>query len=269
VGDLVIAPPLGLYSIGVRGPDAAGFLALAARWQVPHAHLRGGPRGYGLARLPASRLADCARLARESGVPVTMVTADTDLSDFTAPGTSRYDDAARELTALAGVSAQLGARAIRLLARAGPHDAGWGNLSVPASTAPGLSVLAEPHNPAWFSTGAAACLERLLDRVPGLALLLDSAQVHGAWLGNPADSWPLLLAGLAARAGVIHLSDQGAGLDGSGHRLLAQAVRAAAESGHSAEAAFEWTGADRSPQECLARYRAAAGWWAERWAEQP
>lgn len=262
-------PPLGLYSIGVRGPDAAGFLALAARWQVPHAHLRGGPRGYDLARLPADRLAGCARQARDCGVPVTMVTADTDLADFTAPGTSRHDDAARELTALAGASAQLGARAIRLLATAGPHDADWGNLSLPEWAAPGLSVLAELHNPAWFSTGAAACLQGLLDRVPGLALLLDSAQVHSAWLGNPADSWPLLLSGLAARARTVHLSDQGHGLDGTGHRLLAQAVRAAAGSGHSAEAAFEWTGADRSPQACLAGYRAAAAWWAERWAEQP
>ena len=115
-------PPLGLYSIGIRGLDAGQFLALAAGWEVPFAHLRGEPRGYDLARTPAARLTAWARQARKAGVPVTLVTADIDLADFTAPGTARYHQAARELAALAASAKELGTRATRLLARAVPPE---------------------------------------------------------------------------------------------------------------------------------------------------
>ena len=262
-------PPLGLYSIGIRGLDTRELLAAAARWQVPFVHLRGGRRGYDLARVPAARLAAWARQARNAGVPVTMVTADIDLADFTEPGTARYQQAARELAALAAAAEELGARAIRLLARAVPRDAEWGTLAVPVDAAPGLSVLAEIHDPGWFTLAAASRLCGLLDRTPGLALLLDSAQVHDAWMRDPATRSPGQLAELAARASVVHLSDRGAGLDGAGHQLAARAARDAAGSGHHAEAAFEWTGADRSPQACLDRYRAATAWHAAQWEEGP
>jgi hypothetical protein len=265
----VSPPPVGLYSIGIRRLDAGEFLGLAARWQVPFAHLRGGSRGYDLARIPSAQLTAWARQAREAGVPVTMVTADIDLADFTAPGTARYQQAAREFAALAAAAAELGARAIRLLASAVPRDAAWETLSVPMDAAPGMAVLAELHDPGWFTPAAAARLYGLLDRTPGLALLLDSAQVHDAWLTGPAASWPGLIAGLAARAGVVHLSDRGTGLDQPGHQLLARAARAAAGEGRQAETAFEWTGADRSPQACLARYRGAAAWHVARCEESP
>lgn len=262
-------PPLGLYSIGVRGLDAGELLAAAARWRVPFVHLRGGPRGYNLARVPAARLAAWARQARDDGVPVTMVAADTDLADFTAPGTIRYQDAAHELAALAAAAAELGAHAVRLLARAIPRDAEWETIAVPVGAAPGITVLVELHDPQWLTPGATARLHGLLNQTPGLALLLDSAQIHDAWLRDPAVPWPTLLAELAARAEVVHLSDRGDGLNGAGHRLAARAVRGTASSGHDAEAAFEWTGADRAPQACLARYRAAAAWWAMQWEESP
>ena len=260
-------PPVGLYSIGIRGLDAGEFLRLAAGWQVPFVHLRGGPRGYGLARTPAALLAAWARQARDAGVPVTMVTADIDLADFTAPGTARYREAARELAAIAAAAAELGARTIRLLARTVPRDPEWETLSVPVAAAPGMAVLAELHAPGWFTPAAAARLHGLLDRTPGMALLLDSAQVHDAWAAGPAGLPPRLLADLAARAGAVHLSDRGTGLDQPGHRLLARAARAAARPGRQAETAFEWTGPDRTPQGCLARYRAAAAWHAARWEE--
>lgn len=263
-----MSPPLGLYSIGIRGLDPGELIAAAARWQVPFMHLRGGPRGYDLARVPAAQLTAWARQARDAGVPVTMVTADTDLADFTAPGTARYRQAARELTALAAAAAELGARAVRLLARTVPRGTEWETLLVPAVAAPGMAVLAELHDPGWFTPAAAAPLCGLLDRTPGLALLLDSAQVHDAWTADPAAPWPGLLAVLAARAGTVHLSDRGTGLNQPGHRLLSRAARAAGE-GRPAETAFEWTGADRSPQACLARYRAAAAWHAARWEEIP
>lgn len=265
-------PPLGLYSIGIRGLDTSELLAAAARWQVPFVHLRGGPRGSDLARVPAARLAAWARQARDVGVPVTMVTADIDVAEFNTPGTARYRQAAGEFAALAAAAGELGARAIRLLARAVPREAEWGTLAVPVDTVdtvPGMAVLAELHDPGWFTPAAAARLCSLLNRTPGLALLLDSAQVHDAWLRDPAVSWPGLLADLAERASFVHLSDRGSGLDGAGHQLAARAVRDAAGIGHHAEAAFEWTGTERSPQACLARYRAAAAWHAARWEESP
>jgi hypothetical protein len=265
----VSRPPVGLYSIGIRGLDIGEFLGLAAGWQVPFVHLRGGPRGCDLARIPGARLTAWARQARGGGVPVTMVTADIDLADFTAPGTAPYQEAARELGALACAAAELGASAIRLLARVIPRDAEWETLSVPLDAVAGMAVLAELHDPGWFTPASVARLHGLLDRTPGLALLLDSAQVHDAWLTGPAAPWPGLLAGLAGRAGAVHLSDRGTGLDQPGHQLLARAARASAGEGRQAETAFEWTGADRSPQACLARYRAATAWWATRWEEVP
>jgi hypothetical protein len=92
--------------------------------------------------------------------------------------------------------------------------------------------------------------------------LLDSAQFHAATVRD-ADLIPAAcLSALIQQVSVAHLSDTGSGL--AGYRLAARparAVRAAAGAGQPVEVAFEWTGADRSPGGCLARYQAARTWW--------
>jgi hypothetical protein len=114
-----------------------------------------------------------------------------------------------------------------------------------------------------------AVLRDLLDRASAASVLLDSAQFHAAIAGR-ADVLPAAcLTALIERTLVAHLSDTGAGLTGTGHCLLARAVRAAAGNGQPVEVAFEWTGADRSPEGCLTRYRAARAWWQQTGAGSP
>ena len=262
------APPVGLYSIGIRGLDPGALLALTGAERVPFVHLRGGPRGCDLARARPDQVAGWAAQARGTA-PVTLVTTDVDLSAFLAPGTGGYEEACGELGGLAAAASALGARGVRLLGRAVPGDGQWETFAVPGPAAThGLAVLVELHHPAWFAQAAVASLCLLLDRSPGLALLLDSSQVQAAWLRHPDAEWPGLLASLVPRAAAVHLSDPGTGLDGTGHRLLAEALRADGAEGHRAEVAFEWTGPDRSPAVCLARYRDAVAWWDQAWEER-
>ncbi|HUY50350.1 MAG TPA: hypothetical protein VMV92_32365 [Streptosporangiaceae bacterium] len=263
------APPLGLYSIGIRDLDVTALLTLAAGHQVPFLHLRGGPKGYDLARRDRAQLAAWARQARD-GVPVTMVTADLDLADFLQPAALEYRRACAELERLAEATRALGASAVRLLARRPPLGTDWDALVIPDLPAGhGLATLIEIHHPAWFTPHALAVLRDLLDRASAASVLLDSAQFHAAIVGR-ADVLPATcLTALIERTLVAHLSDTGAGLTGTGHPLLARAVRAAAGDGQPVEVAFEWTGADRSPEGCLTRYRAARAWWQQTGTSSP
>ena len=126
-------------------------------------------------------------------------------------------------------------------------------------------MLIELHHPAWFTREATGRLCELMSRCTGLGLLLDSGQVHDAWLQSPDAPWASLLSGLITHARVVDLSDRGCGLDGRGHHLLASAARHAADDGHDLEVAFEWTGDDRRPETCITRYRAAVTWWEHAW----
>ena len=98
------AAPLGLYSIGVRDLDVSALLTLAAGHRVPFLHLRGGPKGYDLARCDRAKVAAWARQARD-GVPVTMVTADLDLADFLQPAALEHRRACAGLERLAEAAA--------------------------------------------------------------------------------------------------------------------------------------------------------------------
>lgn len=255
------AAPLGLYSIGVRGLDVTALLTLAAWNQVPFLHLRGGPRGYNLAQCDQAKVAAWARQARGS-VPVTMVTADLDLADFLQPAALEHHRACAGLERLAEATQTLGAAAIRLLARQPPVGPGWNALVIPDLLARrGLATLVELHHSSWFTPHGLAVLHDLLDRTSAGSVLLDSAQFHAATVRH-ADVIPAAcLSSLIQQVSVAHLSDTGSGLAGSGHLLAASAVRAAARAGQPVEVAFEWTGADRSPGACLARYQAARTWW--------
>jgi hypothetical protein len=263
------APPLGLYSIGVRGLDAGELISLAGAVGVPFLHLRGGPKGYDLARVPVPQIEAWARQARQAA-PVTMVTGDIDASTFLSTQDDRGRQVSAELDALAAAAARFGARAVRLLGRTVPQppareDGG----RLPDLRAHGLLTLVELHDPEWFAPDGLAWLQVLLDQSPGTELLLDSHQVHTAWEAYPHPGWPGLLEGLAHRVGAVHLSDPGTGLDGEGHRLLARAVRMAKGNGRDVDVAFEWTGPDRTPAACLARYRDAITWWGRSWEGGP
>lgn len=54
---------VGLYSISVRGLNIPDLLVWAARANMPFIHLRGGPRGFDLARRTASALGEWRRQA--------------------------------------------------------------------------------------------------------------------------------------------------------------------------------------------------------------
>lgn len=221
-------PALGLYSNGVRGLEPGEFLAAAAAHRVPFVHLRGGPRGYGLAGIPADQVTALARQAA-CVVPVTLVTADVDLSDFASPQGTGWRQASAELASLARGALEFDAESVRILARTALSGAQWETLAIPHLAARhGVTVLIELHDPAWFTQEAADRLDELMSSRAGLGLLLDSGQVHDAWLQAPEARWRSLLDRLITRARVVHLSDREDGLDGHGHHLLADAAAARA-----------------------------------------
>ncbi|MDG4763321.1 hypothetical protein O7632_04240 [Solwaraspora sp. WMMD406] len=252
---------VGLYSIGIRGIDLEDLLALAVAHEVPFLHLRGGPRGFDLARrdtVTLNRWACCS----QASVPITVVTADLDLADFAQPGTQAYQQASAELDRLGHAAVVLRARAVRLLARHVPDQRRWADLAVPDLTARhGLTTLIELHAPAWFAAQTVASMVAYLGRAPWLALLMDTAQVHRAWLRSDSpDSLAAQVSALAPHTRAVHISDSGDQVPGAGYEIVAKTF------GHldddsPVEIAFEWTGADRSPQGCLDRYRRAVAWW--------
>lgn len=254
-------PPLGLYSIGIRPISVPDLLDMAAAHGVKFVHLRGGPRGYHLASQPHDQLRCWAQHATHT-VPVTAVTTDVDLADLVEDRTR--PTALAELDRLAAAAALLASgspTALRVLAR-GPLP--------PREVVPGLvpqtaaSIVIELHHPDWFVEPALSAVLELVEQSPGLGLLADSGQIHRAHSTHPAVT-EATVRRIVDHAPVVHLADAGAGLEATGHRLVAKAARAAARHGWSGQVAFEWTGTDRRPQVCLARYDAAASWWRQRW----
>ncbi|MBX6382505.1 MAG: AP endonuclease [Microbispora sp.] len=232
---------VGLYSISVRGFDVPALLGWAAAEGIPFVHLRGGLRGHPLVTYPLSTLREWRRITADT-VPITGVTADTDLADLLADDPEIRLRAGREVIRLAEAAAELGAGWLRLLSRT-PPQAGWARHEPPATA---VSLLVEPHHPGWLVPGAFVS-------PPGMRLLADTRQLAGVSSS---------LARVAERTDVLHLSDDGRGFDGS--EPVADLVARRVAAGQRVEVAVEWTGADRSPRACLVRYRAAVAWWAAR-----
>lgn len=277
---------MGLYSIAVRGLEVPDLLGWAARHGIPFVHLRGGQRGYDLAAQDSGTLCRW-RNAIVATVPVTGVTADTDLADLTASDPVRRRAAVDQVRRLADAAHTLGASWVRLLARNPLHP-----LTDTTNSAAGLfdgadlavPALIELHHPLWLARRPHTVLVRFLARQPRLRLLADSAQLahavarlhngpHGNTRGNmrgdaDRDGSGRRAAERLHRLGpwidVLHLSDHGAGLTAPGHKLVADQVSRHIAGGRRVEVAVEWSGADRTPATALARYREHAAWWASR-----
>ncbi|MEE1930662.1 AP endonuclease [Streptomyces sp. TRM 70351] len=208
-----------------------------------------------------------SRCARQLA-PVTGVTANLDLADlFTADEEARAR-ARTELERLDAAGVMLGAGWVRLLGRTVP----WGRLfqamhggELPEAELP---LLVELHHPDWLEPAALNALEVLLERWPRLRLLADTAQLAAAVpsAGPGADAALQRVLGFAR---VVHLSDDGFGLDTAGHRMVAARAAQRIAGGHGIELAVEWTGRRRTAQACLERYRSACRWWAEYGSTSP
>ncbi|EFG03871.1 AP endonuclease (plasmid) [Streptomyces clavuligerus] len=248
-----MVPPVGLYSIGIRGLDVPGLLNVAHRAGIGFVHLRGGPRGYDLTRRPGPELDAWARAAAET-VPITGVTADLDLADLLHPDPAVRNSSRAELERLADAAVRLGADWVRLLAAHPPDTPGaWADQMLPAVAVP---LLAELHHPAWLTPTPHTELRPLLEG--GLGLLADTAQLAPALPDAQEDA---VLARVFGAVRVLHLSDPGTGLTSPGSRSVAARVLARIRAGQMVETAFEWTGHPRTPAACLARYRKAVTWW--------
>ncbi|WP_051967330.1 hypothetical protein [Kitasatospora mediocidica] len=254
------APPaMGLYSIGVRDLAPEQLLPWARDHAIPFLHLRGGARGHRLSQRTAAQVGGWRALADRT-VPVTAVTADVELADLLAGDPS----AATELAAVAEHGRSLGAPAVRVLATTPP--ASW---SPPGRTAElrGRPLLIELHSRDWFTPEALGYVDRLLGSLPRAALLVDSLCFERC---APAPD-RALADWLIDRSIVVHLSDHGEGFSAPGHRLLLRSLHGSMHrslrdgTGPGPELAFEWTGADRSPAACLARYRQAVAWVEATW----
>lgn len=245
--------PVGLYSIGVRNLEVVDLLSWAHRHELGFVHLRGGPRGYDLARRSPDELKRW-RQAAAATVPITGVTADLDLADLNNPNPAHRDQARRELEDLVRAARAVGAGWVRLLAR---HPL------TTSSTSPigaGVPLLVELHDPAWWEPAPHRVLLDLLDRNPGVAVLADTAQLAHAWaaIGSPVgERWEAV----AARVRVLHLSDNGSGVNTPGHARVARDMARRIHTRQQVEVAVEWTGPDRTPTVCLRRHRALARWW--------
>ncbi|GII52816.1 hypothetical protein Pth03_12050 [Planotetraspora thailandica] len=226
---------VGLYSISVRGFDVPSLLRWATATGIPFIHLRGGSRGYCLTSVDRSTLRSWRPIIRDT-VPVTGVTADVDLMDVLA----RRPESCEEVLRLAEAAAELGAKWLRLCARIPPAP-GDARGELPTRAVP---LLIEPHHPGWLTPAGFAAL-------PHVRLLADTRQLAGQ---------PTMLGPAVERADVLHLSDQGEGLDTIVANLAARRIAA----GQSIEVAVEWTGPDRSPKACRDRYRSACAWWRAR-----
>ncbi|MGI8311468.1 hypothetical protein [Saccharopolyspora hattusasensis] len=249
-------PRVGLYSIGVRGLSVPELLRWAQAEGIPFVHLRAGPRGYDAARQDDATLSRWARTAEQT-IPISGLTADVDLADVLHAAPAAMD----EIAALARVARFLRARWVRVLARTPLVD--WPDRS-PALAEPDgevVPLLIELHHPGWLHGEPLAALESLLARSPHVRLLVDTAQVHQALTEQDTGLVGPVLARIMHHAAVLHLSDDGHGLDGIGHRLAAGHAAKHITSGHPLEVAFEWTGACRTPTTCLSRFRSAVTWW--------
>ncbi|MFH0246103.1 AP endonuclease [Streptomyces sp. HK10] len=256
-----MSTPVGLYSIGVRGLRVPELLQWAGSESIPFVHLRGGPRGCDLTGQPRQTLHHWRHLARQAGVPVTGVTGDIDVGEVFAPSRTVRERARAELERLADAAAVLGAGWVRLLGRTVPRPP----LPQEDMPAPAVPVLVELHHPAWLTPAALETLHILLERRPRLRLLADIVQLAAALpsAGSQADA---ALERVLDATGVLHLSDDGAGLARPGRERVAALAAARIARGQDIEVAVEWTGQPRTPAACLARYQAARAWWAERTA---
>ncbi|WP_433259766.1 sugar phosphate isomerase/epimerase family protein (plasmid) [Streptosporangium sp. CA-135522] len=254
--------PIGLYSISVRGLEVPGLLGWAASHGVPFIHLRGGPRGVDLAAQSTATVWQWRKAANGTGVPITGVTADVDLTDLLTGSAWARAQAAQQVARLAESAALLGAEWVRLLARTpltGRQLAFAAQLPVLASSA--VPLLVELHDSGWMEPDTFVGLVEMVDACPAVWLLADTAQLAAAMpVGAGAPAWVGLV---LDQAKVVHLSDAGADLNTPGHALLGALVATRIDAGQRLEVALEWTGADRSPSACLARYWAATAWWAE------
>ncbi|MFJ4679120.1 sugar phosphate isomerase/epimerase family protein [Kitasatospora sp. NPDC088783] len=249
---------IGVYSISVPGLPMPELLAWCARQGLAVVHLRGGPRGADLARREVTTLRAWRACAQAAGVVVTGVTADTDLADLLSPDTAVRRRATGEVAVLAEAAGELGASWVRLLARRPPGAGGFAAAEVPEFAVP---LLAELHHPGWLDPGRLAALEGLLGRTPHLRLLADTLQ-----LGAAVDAAGAGAGGRLERVmewvRVVHLSDDGSGLDGSpGRRVVAEAAAALAAGGRTVEVALEWTGQPRTPARFLTLHQQAVDFW--------
>ncbi|GAA4203014.1 hypothetical protein GCM10022252_60010 [Streptosporangium oxazolinicum] len=252
-------PRIGLYSISVRGLNVPDMLDWAASHDIPFVHLRGGPRGVDLASQSPATVWRWRKAAART-VPITGVTADVDLADLLTGDASARRRAAYDLEELAEAATILNARWVRLPARTPltvDQLARGEKLRALADSV--IPLLIEPHHPGWVFPATLRSLVDLVNACPRMGLLADTAQLAAAL--PKRDRFPAWLAPVLDHTQVLHLSDPGTGLDAPGHAVIAALAAHRVHAGQNLEVALEWTGADRGPDECLARYHATVTWW--------
>lgn len=101
-----------------------------------------------------------------------------------------------------------------------------------------------------------------------LRVLADTSQLAAA-LPSAGGEGDVALGRVLDLSRVLHLSDDGSGLDTAGRAVVAQRTRDRISSRQNVEVAVEWTGQPRTTQACLERHRQACRWWAQRSGAPP
>ncbi|MGW1227570.1 hypothetical protein [Streptomyces sp. NPDC002530] len=147
----------------------------------------------------------------------------------------------------------------------GPAAEGNARLPLPRARLP---LLVELHHPGWLAPAPLDALERMLGRWPQLRLLADTTQL-AAVRRSANGAAETALERVLHFTRVLHLSDDGTGLDPAGRNLVAKLARSRIADGQHMEVAVEWTGQPRTPQACLSCYRDACRAWTRRVGPPP
>lgn len=247
-------PNIGLYSIGVRDLAMPDLLRWAASANIPFLHVRGGTRGHRILERSSIELEHWSEIARSVSCPITLVTSDVSLTQLAGDDPKARAAALEALTLTYQAASLLGSRRVRILADS-PVETIAHLVQLPAAD---LTLLVELHHPSWWTVAGMAAAAELVETEPSIRLLADSAQAAVGLAPHEPDEAARIAARVVELSDVLHLSDNGSGLDSPGHALLAEAARSADP---SLELGFEWTGEPRTADACLRRYRAARNWW--------
>lgn len=250
--------PIGLYSIGARDLGMPDLMTWAADASIPFVQLRGGARGHAVLERPLREL-ERWREVTQSTCPITLVTSDATLGELTGADPNPRAAAQRVLDLTCEAAAVLGARRVRILADM-PAEATKHSIHPPGLD---ISLVIELHHTSWWTETGLNTVAALVCGEPGIRLLADSAQAAAGLAPHEPHEARQLATRVIALSDVLHLSDDGSGLDAHGHALLVEAAR---DADVNLEIGFEWTGEPRTAEACLRRYHAACAWWRSLWA---
>lgn len=250
--DKYIPINMGFYSIGLGLTPISELIDKIKIEGIPFLHLRGGAKGYNLLSLSKADLSLFIDICKR-GPKVTMLTSDFSLSDFFDVNIS-FHAINSELNSYLEIAHLLSASSLRVLATE-IIDAPPINVKIPLMSSR-IKFTIELHNPYWFTPQSAEIINNICNE-NNVYILLDSGQVHEACKVHGYLKVKESILIFIDKVNIIHISDNGFGVDDTGHHLVFTLINAFFKFKSEVEIAFEWTGMDRSSKSAFLAYHKA------------